>query len=218
MIRRGVRGLAEVSLSGGRREVQGAENETPVALYARQLREIEFFVLEVAGIALGPRTPTSFAAVRRSSVVRALECLGVAARRAADRRAAVRATVEQGAQRARAVSQQDHRPQAQPGGDEIVVLRHLALVPEVDPDGAAHLGHFLVKHRRVGVEDPVRAVGLHQRVPVVGGNPRRNRNIHSVPMRWAHRRRNSAGPRCHCPAGTSRSARLRCASVSRNSR
>ena len=65
------------------------------------------------------------------------------------------------------IAQQDDRPQAEPHGDVIVVLGDLALVAEIDPDRAEDVGHLGLEDRRIGVDQPMDAILLHELVPVV---------------------------------------------------
>jgi hypothetical protein len=48
-----------------------------------------------------------------------------------------------------------------------VVLGDLALVAEIDPYGAEDVGHLGLEDCRIGVDQPVNAILLHQFVPVV---------------------------------------------------
>ena len=48
-------------------------------------------------------------------------------------------------------------------------VRDLAFVREIDPGAAEDMRHLRVEDRRVGVDQPMHAVFLHQLVPVVKG-------------------------------------------------
>src|SRR6202035_5030850 len=86
---------------------------------------------------------------------------------AAERGAAVGAAVEQRANLSARIPQQDDRAQAQPHRDVVVVLRDLALVPEIDPDRAEDVGHLGLEDRGIGVDQAVDAVLPDKLVPVV---------------------------------------------------
>jgi hypothetical protein len=79
----------------------------------------------------------------------------------------VGAAIEQRADFSLRVPQQDDRAQPQPHGDVVVVLRDLALVPEIDPYRAEDIGHLGLEDRRVGIDQPVDAIFLDEFVPVV---------------------------------------------------
>src|ERR1700730_2608120 len=79
----------------------------------------------------------------------------------------VRAAIEQRADLAVRVPQQDERPQAQPHSDVVVVRRDLALVTEIDPDRAEDVRHLRGEDGRIGVNYPMDAILLHEFVPVV---------------------------------------------------
>src|SRR6185312_1948695 len=113
--------------------VHGAEDEAAIALDAADLHEIELRILEVAGIAVGPGHTEQLAAVGEGpAVIGAGERLGIALLGAADAGAAMGAAVEQRAELALPVARHDQRPQAQLRGDEIVRVRDLALMREID--------------------------------------------------------------------------------------
>ena len=86
---------------------------------------------------------------------------------AAQRRAAMGAAVEQRADRALRIAQQDDRPQAESRGDEIVVLGDLAFMPEIDPDRAEDLRHLGLEDRRIGIDQPMDTVLLDELVEIV---------------------------------------------------
>jgi hypothetical protein len=62
---------------------------------------------------------------------------------------------------------QDEWTQAQSDGDVVVVVGDLAFVAEIDPHRAEDVGHLGREDRRIGVDQPVDAILLHQLVPVV---------------------------------------------------
>ena len=148
--------------------IERREDEAAIAVDARHLRDVELRVLEVAGIAVRPRHRAQLAGVE---VAPAVIGAGEDARRAlvlaAQRGAAMGAAVEQRADLAVRVAQQDDRAQAQPRRDVVVVVRDLALVAEIDPDRAEDVGHLGLEDRRIGVDQPMDAILLHQLVPVV---------------------------------------------------
>ena len=83
------------------------------------------------------------------------------------RGAAMGAAVVERADFAVGVAHDDERPQAHAPGDEIVDVRDLAFVRQIGPGAAEDVRHLGFENRRVGVDQPVRAVLLDQIVPVV---------------------------------------------------
>ena len=159
---------AEIIEQRRRIGIERREDEAAIAVDARHLRDVEFRVLEIAGIAVGPRHRAQLAGVEIApAVIGAGEDARRALLLAAERGAAVGAAVEQRADFALRVAQQDDRAQAEPRGDEVVVLGDLALVAEIDPDRAEDVGHLGREDRRVGVDQAMDAVLLDQLVPVV---------------------------------------------------
>ena len=159
---------AEIIEQRRRVGIERAEDEAAIAVDARHLRDVEFCVLEIAGIAVRPRHRAQLAGVEEApAVIRADELEGVAALEPAERGAAMGAAVEQRADFSVGIAQQDDRPQAELGGDVIVVVRDLAVVAEIDPDRAPDVGQLRLEDRRVGVDQAVDAVLLDQFVPVV---------------------------------------------------
>ncbi len=159
---------AEIIEERWRIGVERAEDEAAIAVDPRHLRDVELRVLEVAGIAVGPRHRAQLAAVEIApAVIGAGEDACVALFLAAERGAAVGAAVEQRPDLAVAVAQEDDRAQPETHGDVVVVLGDLALVAKIDPDRAEDVGHLRLEDRRVGVDQAMDAIVLHQLVPVV---------------------------------------------------
>ena len=79
------------------------------------------------------------------------------------------AAVEQPVQPAVGIAGEDQPAQAQPGRDEVVRFRQLALVGEIDPgapEDPLHLGNEDVG---IGVERAMDPMGLYQSVEIVHG-------------------------------------------------
>ena len=194
------RPLRRAEVIGERRciRIQRAEDEAAIALDARHLRQVELVVLEIAGVTLGPWHAAELPGVEVGpAVIGALESRCRAARFAAHAGAAVRAAIEERAQLAVRVAQHDHRPQAELGGQVVVVARDLAFVREVDPYRAEDVRHLQVEDHRIGIDRPMHAVLMDQML-------KKNRSIHSVPTRSARSRRRD------CPPATCDSGRARC--------
>src|SRR5262249_61165377 len=86
----GLSGRPEPVAQRRRIEVERAEDEAAIGVDARHLRDVEFRILEVAGVAVGPRHAPQFSGVEEiPAVIRALERLRVALVPAAQRGAAV---------------------------------------------------------------------------------------------------------------------------------
>ena len=78
-----------------------------------------------------------------------------------------------------AVAHDDERTQTQAAGDEVVLARDFAFVRDVGPGAAEDVGHLRFEDHGIGVDQPVRAVLLHQMIPVVqrgAGKPGRLRS------------------------------------------
>ena len=100
-------------------------------------------------------------------MIRALEVPRVALLEAAQRGAAMGAAIVERADFSGAVAQDNERAQAHAPGDEVVVVRNFAFVRQIGPGAAEDVGHLGLEDRRIGVDQPMRAVLLHQMVPVV---------------------------------------------------
>ncbi len=159
---------AEIVEERRRVGIERAEDEAAIAVDARHLRDVELRVLEIAGIAVRPRHGAQLAGDEEApAVIRAGEHVGIAALEPAERGAAMGAAVEQRADFPVGIAQQNDRAQAELGGDEIVVVRDLAVVAEIDPDRAADIRQFRLEDRRIGVDQPMDAILLDQIIPVV---------------------------------------------------
>ena len=66
-----------------------------------------------------------------------------------------------------AVAHDDERTQTQAPGDEIVHVGDFAFVREIGPGAAEDVRHLGFEDRRIGVDQPVRAILLDQIIPVV---------------------------------------------------
>ena len=211
-------------MSGGASGLSVREDEAAIAVDPRHLRDVELRVLEIAGIAVRPRHRAQLAGVEEApAVIGAGEDARRALFLAAQRGAAMGAAVEQRADFAVGVAQQDDRAQAQPRGDVVVVVRDLALVPDIDPDRAEDVGHLGLEDRRIGVDQAMDAILLDQLVPVVevGASrsgtrdlvpawhaflaprsrariTRKNRNTRSAPIPSARRRLGMPPSFSHC--------------------
>ena len=102
---------------------------------------------QLAGVAEGP------------AVERASKRAFVALFTAAEHRATVGAGVDQAVQRAVFVAGDDHGLAADPGGEVVVDLRHLAFVRQVDPTAFENVLHF--QGKQVGVGEDVAAAAEH---------------------------------------------------------
>ena len=168
----GLRDGAEIFQQRRRLGIERPEDESAVAVHARHLRHVEFRILEVAGIAIRPRHGAQLAGIEKApAVIGACEETRRALLLAAERGAAMGAAVEQRADLALRVTQQNDRPQPQPDSDEIVIVRDLAVVPEIDPHRAEDVGHLRLENGRIGIDQPMDAIVLHQLVPVVPLGP-----------------------------------------------
>ena len=155
---------------GERRQihVERDKDEAAVGFHARHLRHVVLRLAEIAGIAVRPRHAAQLAGVEEvPAVIRALERARIALVPAAQRRAAMGAAVVERADRAVHIAHDDQRTQAEPAGDEIVVVRNLALVRDVGPGAAEDVGHLRFENRRICVDQAMHAVLLHQLVPVI---------------------------------------------------
>src|ERR1700730_8572615 len=163
---------AEVFQQRGRLGIESCKDESAVAVHARYLRHVEFRVLEVASVAVGPRYGAQFSGIEETpAVIRALEETGRPLVLAAQRGATVSATVEQGADLAVRVTPQDDRPQTEPDRDEIIIVWDLALVPDIDPHGAKDVSHLQVEYGGVSIDQAMDAILLDELVPVVPLGP-----------------------------------------------
>ena len=77
------------------------------------------------------------------------------------------AAIVKGTNDAGVVAHDDKRTQAELSRNEVVVVRNLAFVREVDPGTPENMGHFRIEDRRVGVEEPVNPILLNELVPVI---------------------------------------------------
>ena len=149
--------------------VERAEDEAAIALHARHLRDIVLGIAHVAGITVRPRHAAELAGVGEiPAVIGALEMPRIALLQPAQRRAAMRAAVEQHAHFSLAVAHDDHRPRAEPTRDEVVLVRDLALVRDVGPGAAED-----VRSSRAG-KSPGRYRSAGARAPPRRGRPSRN--------------------------------------------
>ena len=167
-----------------------------IGFHARHLREIVFRIAHVLGIAVGPRHAAQPPGVEKiPAVIGALERLRVALVPAAQRGAAMGAAIVERADFAVAVAHDDQRTQAQAAGDEVVLVRDFAFVREIRPGAAEDLRHLGFEDRRIGVDQPMRAVLLDQIVPVV---QRRAANA-TLRHRDFFDSRHSGPPKSSCP-------------------
>ena len=162
------RDRAEVLDERQRVHVERAEDEAAIGFHARHLRDVVLRVAQVGRVAVRPRHAAQLAGVVEiPAVIRALEVPRVALLEAAQRGAAMGAAVVQRADLALAVAHDDQRAQAHAPGDEVVVVGDLALVRQVGPGAAEDVGHLGLEHGGIGVDQPMRAVLLHEVVPIV---------------------------------------------------
>ncbi len=149
-------------------EIERTEDETAIGLHARHLRQIVFRIAHVTGVAVRPGYAAQPAGIEEiPAVVRALERLAVALVEAAQRRAAMGAAVIERADFPLGVAHDDQRTQSQAPGDKIVDVGDFAFVREIGPRAAEDLRHLGFEDRRIGVDQPVRAILLDQILPVV---------------------------------------------------
>src|SRR6266852_8065709 len=114
--------------------IESCENESTIAVDARYLCDIEFCILEVTGIAVGPGDGPQLSGIEEApAVIRALEETSRTFFLTTERGAAMGAAIEQGSDFAVRIPQQNDGAQAQPDRDEVVVPRDLALMPEIHP-------------------------------------------------------------------------------------
>ena len=168
------RRLAEVVRQRRHVGVEAAEQEAAVVLEPRDLRQVMRAVAveglrvagglgvlhlqQLAGVVEGP-------AVERTGVGRL-----VAALEAAEHRAAVRTGVDEGVEFALAIPGDDDRLAADVRREEVVVVRHLALVGEIDPVALEDRLHLQLEQLGVGedvaghAEDAALGVVLQRRL------------------------------------------------------
>ena len=149
-------------------EIERAEDEAAIGVDPRHLGQIVFRIAHVGGVAFGPRHAAQLAGVEEvPAVIGALERFAVALLPAAQRRAAMGAAIVERADFSLAVAHDDERTQAQASGDEVVLARDFAFVRDIGPRAAEDVGHLGFEDRGIGIDQPVRAIFLHQMIPVV---------------------------------------------------
>src|SRR5207248_9577626 len=130
-----------------------------IAVDARHLRDVELRLRKIAGVAVRPRHGAELAGVE---IAPAMVGAGEDARRAlvlaGERGATVGAAVEQRANFPVRVAQQNNRAQAKPRRYEIVVVRYLAVVAEIDPHRAEDVAHLRGEDRWTGLDQPMVAI------------------------------------------------------------
>ena len=149
-------------------QIERAENKAAIRFDARHLGEIVFRIAQIGGVAFRPGHAAQPAVIEKiPAVIGALERFAVAFVPAAQSGAAMRAAIVQRADFALGVAHDDERTQAKPPRDEVVDVRNLAFVRQIGPGPAEDMRHLGFENRRVGVDQAVRLVLLHQIIPVV---------------------------------------------------
>ena len=156
-------GRAEPLRETGCIEVERAEDQAAVRAQPRHLGQAVVGFVKVRRVALTEGHVDEVAAVGVGpAVVGALEAPGRTALGLAHARGPVGAAVEQGVQAAVLVAGDDQGPQPHVRRQEIVGVGHLALVGQINPGAAEHLGHLGIEDRGVGVDGAMDPVGLDQ--------------------------------------------------------
>ena len=96
------------------------------------------------------------------AVIAALEFLGVALVIGNDQRAAMGALIVNDADLAFGVAHQHDRLAADEGAEIVAGVFHLAFVADIDPGSAENALQLELENRRIGVDLPVHAAGLHE--------------------------------------------------------
>ncbi len=144
---------------------QACEHESAVDADARQAAHAEGGIgqVEILAVTARHRHRVEVAVgLECPAVIAAAEQLRVALGVVANDGAAMSAAVVDHVDLAVAVPRQHDRMLADPRGDEVAGLRHLAFVADIDPASTEDLVHLQVEHFRVEVERTVHPVAVDQ--------------------------------------------------------
>src|SRR5262249_31316145 len=86
---------------------------------------------------------------------------------AAQCRSAMATSIIERANLAGIIANHNKRPQSKPCGYEIIGIRNLAFVREIDPSPAEDVCHLGVKDRLIGINKPVNSILLHQLIEII---------------------------------------------------